>query len=103
MLFALYEDGIVDIRHSKSLNPQDLIMTGHKITTMKYRTCQNELFMGTDDGHIIVYSMQQKLPVYVFKAHISEINCIEFIESRSQLITGANDKHYTVWRYPDYI
>lgn len=67
------------------------------IRAVKYDKKYQRLFMGCENGDIVVFSMRNKSIIEVLKGHEGVIWGIDYDEKHEQLISGSSDKHVILW------
>ena len=73
---------------------------------MKIRICRNniknnELITGDEEGRIVIWSLKNGKPIYLWEAHKGPITQMWFEEENNLLWTGGKDRNIRVWKLPD--
>ena len=73
---------------------------------MKIRICRNniknnELITGDEEGRIVIWSLKNGKPIYLWEAHKGAITQMRFEEEKNILWTGGKDKTIRVWKLPE--
>ena len=67
------------------------------IRAVKYDGKYQRLFMGCENGDIVVFSMRKQSIIQVLKEHEGIIWGIDYDEKREQLVSCSSDKHVILW------
>ena len=73
---------------------------------MKIRICRNkiknnELITGDEDGRVIIWSLKNGKPIYLWEAHKGPITQMWYEEENNLLWTGGKDRTIRVWQLPE--
>ena len=73
---------------------------------MKIRICRNniknnELITGDEEGRVVIWSLKNGKPVYLWEAHKGAITQMRFEENTNLLWTCGKDKTIRVWQLPE--
>ncbi len=67
------------------------------IRTVKYDRKYQRLFMGCENGDIIVFSMQNRNIIQILKEHEGIVWGIDYDEKHEKLVSCSSDKHVIIW------
>ena len=70
-------------------------------SSIEYIYTENTVVIGTSQGEVIIYSMQNggKVLFHDDNEHASRVNCIHYDKKNQVIITGGNDQVINIWEY----
>lgn len=61
---------------------------------------RGEVYVGNVDGTITIWDAKQASPIYVIKAHESDVTKLYWLEADQTLLSAGKDKMIKAWRLP---
>ncbi|KAM3143094.1 hypothetical protein pb186bvf_004680 [Paramecium bursaria] len=71
-----------------------------KIREIVWSTSRGEAMVGNTDGTVTIWSSKNAAPIYVIKAHNTDITKLEWFEDKQMLVTSAKEKSLKFWQLP---